>query len=529
MYAIDDEEIVPRHFAVCNFYGVETCFCWNADKLIIYPYTKDSSTQVTQDARILSTPAPIKKVQFFDNRAFLICLPQGAYKVSRNGEFALLSKNALGMGGEFFQVLIVWNNGIYLDNKQVKSSKLLFPLTPNASEIVCTFSLNPASTEPQLMSYFAAGWEAEGNLCVVGHHRKLYTLRTDTVQLIYTSDSTIVDILPVKRRDKVAGLLLLTEQANLVILVHDGGDKCAEHGPVFERIYLKENDSTMLCATFSLQMENVLWMICCNQFRTYYIRKELFVEAVQEVKVEERTFTCMQYYKPNTILGLSQRKELIEVSLEELDNSLSIDNNIVLHTAMFQKTDIIMEKICAKVKEFDALYENLSDEQDTLKRINIYAAKQKLQISPNIKISRLCKHRYLGLHIPDKLPKSSYVVFSFASKNQSTFCMKKVMKGHALTVKMPINKNQVLHSSSINMDLITLVNEQRPWCLVQNFINSPLQQIKRKGRQMEEKTNFIDTKISSLLQSIAGKELTMTKLCEIKKIVRAELCRCNDT
>lgn len=238
MYAIDDEEeIVPRYFTVCDFYGVETCFCWNPDKLMIYPYTrKDSSMQNT---RILSTPAPIKKVQFFDSRAFLICSPQGAYKVSRNGEFALLSKNALSMGSEFFQVLIVKNNGVYLDNKQVKSSTLLFPLISNASETVCTFPLNPASTEPQFINHFTAGWEVEGNLCVVGYHRKLYTLRTDIVQLIYVSDSIIVDILPVKRRDKVAGLLLLTEHANLVILVHDTGNKCTgECELVFERIYL---------------------------------------------------------------------------------------------------------------------------------------------------------------------------------------------------------------------------------------------------------------------------------------------------
>ena len=522
MYAIDDEEeIVPKYFTVCDFYGVETCFCWNPDKLMIYPYTrKDSSTQNT---RILSTPAPIKKVQFFDSRAFLICSPQGAYKVSRNGEFALLSKNALSMGSEFFQVLIVKNNGVYLDNKQVKSSTLLFPLTPNASETVCTFPLNPASTEPQFISHFTAGWEVEGNLCVVGYHRKLYTLRTDTVQLVYVSDSTIVDILPVKRRDKVAGLLLLTEHANLVILVHDTSNKCTgECGLVFERIYLGENNSTMLCGVFSLQKENILWMICCNQFRTYYIRKELFIEMIQEAKVEERTFTCMQYYKPNTILGLSRRKELIEVSLEELDNSLSIDNNIVLHTEMFQKTDIIMEKICAKVKKLNALYENLSDEQDKLKSINIYAAKQKLQINPDIEVSRLCKHHYLDLSISDKLPKNSYVMLSFTSKNQSTFCIKKVMESHALKIKMPINKNQVLHSSSISMDLITLMNEQRPWCLVQNFIN-PLRHIKKKRRSKKDKTIFIDTKISSLLQSIARKEINMTKLCEIKKIVRAEL------
>lgn len=97
--AIDKEEIAPKHFAVCDFYGVETCFYWDADKLVIFPYTKDSNST---PLRILSTPAPVRKVQFFDSRAFLICAPQGIYKLSRTGEFALLSKNALDMGVNSF-------------------------------------------------------------------------------------------------------------------------------------------------------------------------------------------------------------------------------------------------------------------------------------------------------------------------------------------------------------------------------------------------------------------------------------------
>lgn len=512
---IDDKKFVPKHFAVCDFYDVETCFCWNDDRLVIFPYTKDSSTG-TRNVRILATPASIRKVQFFDSRAFLICLPQGAYKLSRSDEFALLSKNALGMGSEFFQVLVAWNNSVHLDDKQVKSSVLLFPLVPN--EMVCTYPLNLISTEPQLVSCFAAGWETKSNLCVIAHHRKLYALRGNIVQLVYTSDIAIVDILPVKKRDKVTGLLLLTKHTDVVILVHGRDDKL-----VFERIQLGENmrDLVTLCAGFSLRMENILWMVCCNQSRMYYVKKELFVDAVQETRVEERTFTCLQYYKPNIILGLSQKKELVELSVEELEDSLSINNNIVLHTGMFERTDIIMEKICTKVKELGALYESLTNEQDKLKRINLYAAKQKLQISPCIEVSRLCKHRYLSLSILDKLPKNSYVMFTFASKNHNTFCIKKITET-ALTIKMPINENRILWSSSINMDLITLINEQRPWCLIQNFIISP--PLKKKRSSKKDKTAFIEAKIASLQRLIAEKrELSLIKLCEIKKNIRAEL------
>lgn len=513
---IDDEEIAPRHFAVCDFYDVETCFCWDNDKLVIFPYVKNSSVG---KARILATPGPIRKILFFNSRAFLICAPQGAYKLSQSGEFALLSRNALGIGGEFYKVLVAWNNGIYLDDKRVKSSTLLFPFVPNVSETMCTFTLNPMNTEPQLTSCFAAGWETEGNLCVIAHHKNLYVLRDNTVQLVYTSDVAIVDILPAKRRDKVAGLLLLTEHTNFVILVHGKDDKL-----IYEKIHLRENmwDRMAICASFSPHMENILWLLCCNRSRLYYIRKELFVDAVQEARVEEKTFTCMQYYKSNVILALSQRKELIELSIEE--DSLSIDNNIVLHTGMFERADIIMEKICVNVKELNILYESLTDEEEKLKRINLYAAKQKLQIDPCFEVFRLCKHRYLSLSIPksNKLPKNSYVVFTFASKNQNTFCIKKVTET-ALAVKMSINENQILCSSSINMDLITLMNEQRPWCLIQNFVNYPPQDLKRRRGSKKDKTAFINAKIATLQYLIEKKELNITKLCEIKRTIRAEL------
>ncbi|KAL0123295.1 hypothetical protein PUN28_005674 [Cardiocondyla obscurior] len=514
---IGDDKFTPRHFIVCSFYDVETCFCWDGNKLVTFPYTKDS---LIRNHRVIITPAPIKKIQFFNNRAFLICTPQGAYKVSRNGELAILSKNALGMGGEFFQVLVTWNNCVYLDDKQVKSSLLLFSLVPYLNETVCTFSLNPENIELNFMRCFTAGWEVNGNLCIIAHHKKLYILRDSTTQLVYTSENPILNILSVKKVDKVTGFLLLVEDINIVILVHNRNNKL-----IFEKIYLGENvkDRIVLCAGFSLHTENTLWIVCCDKFKTYFIKKGLFDSAVQQMRVLEKTFICMQHYNSNIILGLSQKKELIELSVKEEEEFLSADNNIVLCTEMFENTDIIMQKICAKVKELKVLYDDLTDKQNQLKKINLYAAKQKLQINTSIEVSRLYKHRYIGLSISDQLPKDSYVVFTFTSKNQNTFCLKKITET-PFTIKMPVNENQVVYSSFINMDLITLINEQRPWCLIQNFVDSPPQDLKKKRYSKKDKTAYINTKIASLQHLITEKkDLNITKLSEIKKKIRAEL------
>jgi hypothetical protein len=117
------------------------------------------------------------------------------------------------------------------------------------------------------------------------------------------------------------------------------------------------------------------------------------------------------------ILGLSQ-KDLVELFLEKFENSLVINDNVNLHISMFKKTDLIMGEICAKVKELNMLNKRLLDEQDKLRRINLYSSKQKFQIKPEIQVSRLCNNNYLTLNISEKLPKNSHIVFSFYSKKK---------------------------------------------------------------------------------------------------------------
>lgn len=516
LITIDDEEFVPRHFCICEFYGVRTCFCWNMDKLIIFPYIKDDS--MARDVQILSTPDPVRKIKFFDNRAFLICTPQGAYKLLQNGGFALLSKNALELGTEFFQVFTYLTNGIYIDDKITKNSELLFNIDSNATKEISTFSLNLKDTEMCFVNCFTIGWKAEKDLCIIAHDKRLFLLKEDTVQLVYTTNNTIMDIIPVKRQDKLAGLLLITDM-DMVILIH-----AKDNDLRTERIHLKrkmENISA-LCAGFNPQNENILWIVYCDQSKTYYVRKELFTDAVIETKVKEKTFSCIQCYESNVILGLSQN-DLVELSLEEFESSLAINNDFNLHIDMFKSTDIIMEQICAKVKELEMLNKSKLDKEDKLRRIGLYASKPKFSIKPEIEVFKLCNNNYLTLNISEKLLKNCHVVLNFYSKNRNTFCMKKVTET-TCNIKMPINKNKVLSSSIINMDLVTLISEQQPWCLIQNFIDCPSQDVKRKRGSKKDKTAFLDTKIAVLENLIAEKkDLTMTKLSEIKKIVRAEL------
>jgi hypothetical protein len=517
---INNLEIVPQQFLVCEFYGVETCFCWNTDKLITLPYTRNDS--VARDTQVLLTPNPIRKIQCYDGRVFLMCEPQGIYKLSRtNDSFAVLSKNALAMGAEYWEVIVTYRNGVYLDNKQTKTSRLLFhcSITSKTIEKVHALSLNLKNTKTQFINSLIISQESEQNLCVFAYDRKLFVARADVVQLIYTSDITIVNIVPVKQDNKIAGLLLHLINMDTVILVHS-----KEYNLIFKKIHLGKDvrNTSTLCVGFSLQTENVIWIVYCDQYRTYYMKKELFTEVVQQTQVDERTFRCMQHYKTDVIIALSHENELIEFSLEKFESFLPVINDISLCINMFQKTDFIMEKICAKAKELNVLYKSLADEQDKLRRINLYASKQKLKINPHIEVSRLCQYRYLILDISDKLPKHSHAVVTFISKNRNIFCIKEITDMN-LTIKMPIKENEMLHSSTFSMDLITLLDEGHPWCLIRDFIDCPSQNIKKKRELKRDKTVFIDTKIMSLQNLIKDKHSSMTKLCEIKKVIRAEL------
>ncbi|XP_032674649.1 uncharacterized protein LOC116845719 [Odontomachus brunneus] len=522
MYIKDDMGIVPQDFIVCEFYGVETCFCWNVkhSKLVAFPYATDETS--ARDVKIFSTPAPVRQIQCFDGRVFVLCAPQGVYKLSRSGVFAVLSKNALGMGAEFYEVLVPYEDHIKLSNKHSKDYKLLFKYSPTLDTIeqVHSLSLIPADTEEELLECFIKDLQKIRNVCVIGYGRKLFAWNGNAVQLIYTDVSgVILRIAPVTRRTKVAGVLIIID-LNTVILMHS-----RDHDLVFQKVWLGRNIrcTSALCASFCSEPENVLWIVYCDQSKLYYMRKELFTDKIQEMKEQEKTFTCMQYYKSNVILGLLDSKELVELSVETLQNSLPVNSDIQLHANMFQSTDLIMERICNKAKELDKLYERLANEQDKLRRINMYAYNQKIEAHPKIEMCRLWNHSYLTLYISESLPKNSYVVFTLNSKDQSTFCIKRVTDT-TFTVKMLVNESKVLYSSTVNMDLITLMNKETPWCIIQNFITCPSQKEARKRAKKErDKLAFIDAKIALLQNLIAEKDLNMTKLAEIKKIIRAEL------
>ncbi|XP_033324725.2 uncharacterized protein LOC117219594 [Megalopta genalis] len=510
-----NSEIVPKYFIVCKFYEVETCFCWNEDKVIIFPYGNDKSVPF----KVLTAPASIKNIQCFASRIFLICVPQGVYELSREGKFVILMKSAIGMGTDFYEVLTVRNKHLYLDNKKDTTSKLLLQLSSEErdSSKLSTYTVNVENTTQQFMQTITKDDCSIENLYVIAIEKKILMLMNETVQIMYNSIYPIRDIIPVQSDSKIAGLLFVTSGDNVVVM-HSKDNKLT-----FEKILLGVNVHT-ICAGFSLSSMDSLWLVYSDESKLYYGRKQLLKEDnVQQFCIENNSFPCLRYYNSKIILGLTTNKQLVEFPIDTVEKVISReqDSFIGLHLDMLKDTNLIMDKIYKGTQEIHKLNNELQAEEDKLKRINLYAHKQKVQFCPNIVLHRVTNLFLLSATFGDILPKDCWVVFNVKFENETTFCMKRV-EGQETVVDVDIPEDKMINSLQVNVDLISLKEEGYPWLLIRNYVIYPHREKTKRKKAKVERVDFINSKIAILEKFLQEGTIDMRTLSEIKRSVRRE-------
>ncbi|KZC10514.1 hypothetical protein WN55_01951 [Dufourea novaeangliae] len=514
MYITTNNHFVPKQFIVCMFYDEKTCFCWNEDKLIIFPYTNNDFVSV----EVLTAPAPIKNVQCFTNRIFLVCIPHGIYKLSRDRKFAILSTSAIGMGTVFYEILTVRNKYLYLDNKQTKTNKLLFQFSyeeSNSNEL-CVYPLNRENTNQQFIGTITNKDSTVENLCLLTTGKKVLTLMNGTVQIIYNSVYSIRDIIPVLKDSMVAALLFLTG-ADIVIVMYAKDDTMA-----FEKVCLGTNIQA-LCAGFSRSMQDALWFVYSDGSKLYYVHKQLLVDNAQKLSIQDNNFACLQCYNSKIILGLTMDKQLLEISVDTVEKTLSVEHDtlINLRLDMLVGTNLIMDRIYKGTQEIHRLNEILLMEEDKLKRINLYAHKHKVQVCPKMSIHRIADKLFLSARFEDIFPKHSWVVLNVKLEKENISCTKKAGDQETV-VDICIPEGKKVNSLQVTTDLITLKDEGHPWCLTRNYVTYPLNEKTKKKKTRSDKTNFINSKIAILENFIREGNIDMKKLSEIKRIVRRE-------
>lgn len=518
----EDDEFVPLHFVFCNFYGENTCFCWNNDKFIMFPYIQEKCTSLLP---VFIAPGHIKVIQCFSNRVFFTCLPHGIYKLSRDGRFSVLSKSAISIGSIFFEILKTKDDCLYLENKQKKLSKLLLHLPPMSKQIeeLCTFPLNMENLEHEFRNMLLDEVNMVDNLCLIGNGKKLFTLTKEVIHLIYSCDNKIMNIVPIQNDNKINGLILITN-TDAIIVVHSKNNVLC-----YKKIYLGVDVKT-LCTGLNHQHNDKIWIVYSDESKLYYMTMTLSTEIYKKVKTEETSFVCIQYYKEDKFVGLTKTKELHELSINVIENyvneEISKDDFIDLHRDMLKDTDLIVEQIYEKAKELELWNKILLTEEDKLYRINLYACKKKIQMYPKMTVYRIAKQLFLNIDFQENLPKNVYIVCSLVSNYETTFSIKEIANNET-SIDLPIVIKKLLNSLQIRMDLVTIINEEQPWFLIKDFVTDPIIERKKKLKEKQvkrDKTNFINAKINLIKNLMLTESLTMKKLSEIKKKIRKEIC-----
>ena len=504
-----DDHFVPKQFIVYTFYGRKTCFCWDKDKLAIFPYTNDHFAPV----ELVTAPGPIKSIQCFTDRVFLICIPQGVYKLSRDREFAVLSMSAVGLGTVFYEVLTPRSKNLYLDNKQTMTNKLLFHLSSEDGDFsnLCICPLNLENTGEGFMRTITNDSTVE-NLCVIADEKILFVLVRETVRIVYSSIYSIRDIVPVQRDSKIGGLLLLTSAD--ITLIYSSNDLLS-----FEKICLGIRVQT-ICAGFSQRTEDTLWFVYSDESKLYYGKKQLLTKSVQQINVQDKSFACLRCYDSKVILGLTTNKQLVEFSTDAVERTLLVENDtfINLNADMLKGSEHEIDKIYRGTQELHNLNKVLLTEEDTLSRINLYAHRRKALLVPKVSVNRIANQLFLSVNL-NTLPKNSWVVLNLRLECQNVFSMRKVVDEKTV-VDICVPEDKAENFLGIAIDLITLKDESHSWCLIRNYITNPLPKKNKKKKTRSDQTNFINSKIAMLESFINDGDIDMKMLSEMKGNVR---------
>lgn len=516
--SIKDSDLEPTSFTICNFYGEDTCFCWNNNKFIMFPYMMK---KCTPSLPVYLAPGPVKTIHCFSNRVFFVCLPRGVYKLSKDGRFSVLSKSAISVGPIFFEILALKNDGLYLENKQSKSSKLLLHLSPTLQqcEDLCTFPLHSENSEQEFRNILLDGNDTKDNLCLISSSKKLFLL-TEVIHIIYNCDHTIINIIPVQNNGKLNALILVTDTDAIIFMY--AKDKKLNYKKIYLGIEIKT-----LCAGFDQQCADKVWIIYSNGSKLYYMTLMLSTEVYNKVKVEEKSLICMQYYKEDIFVGLNNQKKMYELSTnieESVTNSqVSKDNFISLHSGMLKDTDMIVDQICERAKELQSWNEKLIAEEEKLYKINLYASKQKIQACPKMTVHRIANQLFLNINFHENLPKNIYIICYLSYNNETVFSIKEIASNETC-IDLSVPKEKLSNSLKFGMDLITIINKGQPWFLIKNFVKDPVVEKKKKQHYKKSKTSFINAKINVIKNLMVSGNLSMQKLSEIKQSIRKEIC-----
>lgn len=509
----DCENFVPKDFAILNFYGINTCFAWNENEFVSFPYLfKDS----TEKLKVLRAPAKIKDIRGFKERVFILCSPSGIYKLTDSFKFASLSQAGIEVGSDFCEVFKSSNGILILEDKKQKSSKNLFSLSPTGD--VQVLSLNYDSSDETLRRALSPdNPNSANNLCIIIHDRKLFKMSDQMVQLIYSCDYLLKKIEPIQKCGKVTGAILQTDTTTAILMyVLDNKLK-------YDTIFLEANAQT-LRAVYDVNVDNALLLIYSDNKRTYYMKKMLFVDSVPEVRTEEKRYESIKIYHSKSVLFLNDSKELFQMNVEQLvgRQEQNTSDYVELQLGMLEDLGEINSRICDKMDKLSILTERMTEKEDELRRINVFVNKKQFRYCPKDSVIRLLNQVFLISNFETVLPENTIVVRMLKSVGKTIFSMKSV-KNYETIVEMPISIPNLSSKLYITADLITYKRDGKVWCLIKDYIQDPLPSKSNKVRLTTDQKEFVKYKLAVLKHLKKEQNVSMEVLSGIKRDLRSQI------
>lgn len=511
--AADVENFRAENFEVLNFYGEDTCFAWQNNLLVVFPYVQSITTPKLP---LVAAPHDIKNIRSFGGRVFVICKPSGVYKFMKTQKFCRLSDSGLGIGPAFYHVYSPENNWLYLKDKSAKSDRQLFPLqqTPNNCHKIFDLTLSVTNSAYSLRKALHLLDEgSDENILIIANGKKVFKITQRDVQLIYRCEGDITDIVGITDDESIVGFVIVC--ANSAVLAYVVKEKL-----VFDKVYL-DSQVTGLCAGASGRSGDAIWLAHTDGSRIYYSSKTISTGVFRRTRTESKRCLTIRHYRSGVLIYLSDNSQLLECRIQTLGLCNMDDEEFLdLNPAMLKGSDRLVDQICQSAKDLRLLNERLLNERDKLKRINIFAHKQTITVLPEVSVERIADQMFLRIKFDSVLPMNCHVVAVLQADKRSVFSMKFV-EDRETVVDLPVEKDYLDSLVKLGVDLVTFAEGSHAWCLIRDYTKKPkVQSVSNIGN---DRMKFLTSKLTALQNLMAEGNVDMKKLSVMKKSIRRGL------
>ncbi|XP_011303764.1 uncharacterized protein [Fopius arisanus] len=517
------KEFRGTHLEVLDFYGTETGFIWHEDQLLIFCYQSafrcNDNTETIETghfvSKILVTPKPIRTICSYSGRVFIVCEPTGIFKLSDKLTFAVLSKTGIGLGCEVHQVLKPTTDSLYLADKFTKNCKPLLQLFRDVN-----YRNRDGVVVYDLRQILYDNPDSCHKFCLISTGRKLYKLTGEQAEIVHVDTNFITDIVAIRRDKRSFGVGLITNNY-LVLLLPDKNEEL-----VVSQKLQYDGEIVALALHISNFSQDHISSFYTNGNNIYHRKLKIDSsglsgnEKVDVVLAFKEKIINSVKIRGEGLLVLSNGCELTEfhiIGMEENERR----EFCTLKEEMIRNTNIIVDRICERARELEQVNKAIAAGQNKLERINAYAHKQKIQISPAVRIMRAGGRDFLQVRL-EGLPQDSQVFVNVRVDRLRLFASKFVCdRVTTLEVPLDIRHLRDIEIFDLRIDLVATQCKRQLWCIMNNVLDTSRTE-ESSCQSSIDRENLFTAKLETLRSLMKKKCLDDVKLRYIKKSIRKD-------